>query len=175
MDHRRLEVRALRRLRLNQVADVGEVLDDRVGYPSADRPGDNRVSKAQPQKQRRVGARVDAGDHVQALVWQEWQARRVAPGLVRGKGAVTVKQRREIAHEIQLPCVSNLRMNMSHGRRGQQTGQEPDRTDVARIRPHESERFVGAGTRARAGSARRSRCGSALDAGGCLGVLTAVL
>ena len=71
VDDRRLKVRAFGCLGLDEVRDVGEVLDYQRRHPATHGATHDRVGELQPEKFKGINPRVDTGDDVQPLVRQE--------------------------------------------------------------------------------------------------------
>ena len=69
--HRQLEPVRVRRLRLVQVADPGEILDHRWRHPAAHGAGHDRVAEFQAEDLSRVDPGIDAGEDVHLLVRDE--------------------------------------------------------------------------------------------------------
>src|SRR5580692_9438755 len=79
MDDGDLEVWALWGLLLDEISDVGDILDHGRRYPTAYSATDDRVGELQAQEFKGVNPRVDARDYVQTFIGEKGQARHVAP------------------------------------------------------------------------------------------------
>jgi hypothetical protein len=98
------EVRAVGSLSLDQIGDIGDVLNYGRRHAPADGAGDDRFTELEAEKVCRIDPWVDAGDHEQPLVGKERKAWRVVAHVAGREGGVASTQRIDVGHVGRSVC-----------------------------------------------------------------------
>ena len=103
VDDRDLEVRAFRRLAVDQVTSVGDVADHGRSDAAADVALHEGLAELDPEDLRRVDPAVDAGDDVQVQVRDEREpGHALARAGIAGERPVAVQQRGDVRQDSAL-------------------------------------------------------------------------